>query len=648
MEDREPPDLLRLLARTLLYLGLLALVLRTAWISDDARISFRTILNFVHGFGLRYNPIERVQTFTHPLWVLVCSAGRWLTGELHLTVLAISLVCSLGAFAILERVVGRRGAWGWIACLALLGSKAWLDYTTSALENPLSYLLVAACFAVAAESDRCPRLRLGGVTALAALVFVNRMDLVLVVAPLVLWSAWELGSPRRAAAPLLVGSLPALAWLGFSLLYYGVPFPNTAYAKLQTGIPRSEYLAQGLLYYLESLDRDPITLLVLATSLVAGIRFGRGPDRALGTGIGAYLAYTLWIGGDFMSGRFFSVPLLATALLIARFPPVPGPAAAGVAVLVVALGLLSRGANLRSDSTYLEHHREHRWPPHLIVDERAYYWDETRLLDRKRSGFRQPAWPDAPARELRPSDFKVDLTTAAGQPGLEAGPYAHQVDYFGLLDPLVARIPMRPNPAWRIGHIERFIPEGYVETLKSGVNRIVDQGLAEYWDKLRIVTRDPVFDRRRLRTVLALNLGMFEHHLKRSGPKEDAAKVPGLGETRVALETLSIPKPSGSPWDAPGNAVFPSRLLVLLESRRTGARVLDVSLDNNDLYSLEFRDGSRIVAALEAECEVLAGGGLRRQRIELPEPATEMGFDRILIRPIWGDGKYSVGHLLLE
>src|SRR5690349_17717566 len=47
------------------------LVLRTAWVGDDAFISLRTVDNFLHGYGLRWNVAERVQSFTHPLWFVL-------------------------------------------------------------------------------------------------------------------------------------------------------------------------------------------------------------------------------------------------------------------------------------------------------------------------------------------------------------------------------------------------------------------------------------------------------------------------------------------------------------------------------------------------------------------------------------------------
>ena len=62
-------------------------VLRTAWIHDDAYITYRTVDNFVNGYGLRWNPAERVQTYTHPLWMFVVSAAYAVTHEMFFTVI---------------------------------------------------------------------------------------------------------------------------------------------------------------------------------------------------------------------------------------------------------------------------------------------------------------------------------------------------------------------------------------------------------------------------------------------------------------------------------------------------------------------------------------------------------------------------------
>ena len=51
------------------------LVIRTSWVGDDAVITFRSLENFLHGYGPVFNIGERVQTFTHPLWFLLQAAA---------------------------------------------------------------------------------------------------------------------------------------------------------------------------------------------------------------------------------------------------------------------------------------------------------------------------------------------------------------------------------------------------------------------------------------------------------------------------------------------------------------------------------------------------------------------------------------------
>ena len=55
----------RLIVVALLAMFVVVLI-RTAWLSDDSFINFRTIDNFLHGYGLRWNVAERVQSFTDP------------------------------------------------------------------------------------------------------------------------------------------------------------------------------------------------------------------------------------------------------------------------------------------------------------------------------------------------------------------------------------------------------------------------------------------------------------------------------------------------------------------------------------------------------------------------------------------------------
>ena len=152
--------------------------LANAWTGDDAQITFRTVWNFVHGYGLTHNPDERVQAYTHPLWMLVLSAAHFVTREFFFTVTIVSWAFCVATGVILLR---RARSVGTVALMVvwLISSKALIDYTSSGLEYPLSYFLLALFYARYLErpvdlpvSSRDLRF----FTIVAALGFVNRVD----------------------------------------------------------------------------------------------------------------------------------------------------------------------------------------------------------------------------------------------------------------------------------------------------------------------------------------------------------------------------------------------------------------------------------------------------------------------------------------
>ena len=100
--------------------------LANAWIGDDAYITFRVVDNFLNGYGLTFNPDERVQAYTHPLWMLVLSAAYAVTSDLFYTTLAISYVFCALALATVFRSLN--SVWREHSFLGmLLTSKAFVD-----------------------------------------------------------------------------------------------------------------------------------------------------------------------------------------------------------------------------------------------------------------------------------------------------------------------------------------------------------------------------------------------------------------------------------------------------------------------------------------------------------------------------------------
>ena len=129
----------------LLLLGmvLIATVLRLAWIGDDAYITFRVVDNLANGFGARWNVHERVQPYTHPLWMGLISAVYLATGEPYFTAIALSVLLTGATAWLLAARIARTYEAAMIGLGVLLFSKAFTDFSTSGVENPLAHLLLA-------------------------------------------------------------------------------------------------------------------------------------------------------------------------------------------------------------------------------------------------------------------------------------------------------------------------------------------------------------------------------------------------------------------------------------------------------------------------------------------------------------------------
>ena len=488
------------------HLALLAVVLavliRTAWMSDDAEITLRCVMNFIHGYGPNFNIDERVQAFTHPLWFILISAFTLLLGNVFAATFALSILLSLVAWWLLTTRLATSFWPGILAGTTLLLSKAFVDYSTSGLENPLSHFILLLGLILGfrqLESSR-DRRSLTNCLGLLALIYLCRPDLVLLVLPfslLLLFRSY--GSVRETLEVIAVASAPELVWTFFSLFYYGAPFPNTAYAKLGAGIDAAESTRQGLVYLFESFSRDPITLSITALGILLALRQAAG-SRAIAAGIVLYLVYVVSIGGDFMTGRFLTVPLLAAAVILAR-TPMSNLETAVVAVVILGLGAISLPATILSGAKYSDQVMYQSG----INDERGFMFPTRGLITTNRNFFAQPQWSDVD--RIKTVNAQCGLLGAAA---LSAGPGAHFIDSCALADPLLARMPMKCDSDWRIGHFERDIPVGYEQSLLKNQNLLANPATRDYWQVIREATRGPLLSLERLRAIVRLNLGLLK------------------------------------------------------------------------------------------------------------------------------------------
>lgn len=501
---------------TIFLIAALAVVLiRTAWVCDDAYISMRTVDNFVHGHGLVYNLGERVQSFTHPLWLFLITLPYLFTQNAYFTLVVSSMILSLAVAVVLVARIAQSQPAAVLGITVILFSKAFIDFSSSGLENPLSHLLLVLFASVYFAMGNFPK-KLFVLALIAALGAVNRLDTILITLPALLdtcvriWFSAK-GQRKRALRNLLLGFSPLMAWLIFSVLYYGFFFPNTAYAKLNTGIPRGFLLRQGLAYYLSSFDLDPLTLLVIIAGLGLAV-FSRSRQKiALAFGIGLYLAYILSIGGDFMNGRFLTVPFLAAVVILTSYEGFSEWRSLLVPLgLVVLIGLGSPFPPPFSRADYGQADRHTIIDERGVSDERAYYYPTTGLLTYcLECRLPNHEWvTDGLAAKDEPGLVKI--RRAIGFFGYYAGPAKYVVDRYALLDPLLARLPIPDVTHWRIGHFKRVPPRGYQETLVSGSNQIGNPALRAYNDQLMIITRGDIFDPERLRVIWMMNTGQFD------------------------------------------------------------------------------------------------------------------------------------------
>ena len=507
-------------------------VIRTAWLSDDALITLRSALNISHGWGPGYNATETVQAYTHPLWFLLWVwigswTNQWVLGVFALSVGFVSL--AVGILVWRAQSIARL-----VVVLALLLlSNSFIDFTTSGLENPLAFASVAVLFALlvgpAEYSSGWYRPVLIGLT--AAAVVLTRFDLVVLIAvPVLVW-LWTIRRDLRqlgfAAGAFLV---PTVVWLGWTWFTYSTVLPNTFAAKTNAEIPRAEFVVQGLRYLWVSFENDPVTLIGLTIGIALGLVIGPRMLRAWALGALVYVGYVVWVGGDFMGGRFLAVPFFVTLLVLAASPvqlttsseehrslaPIGG-AVAIVAVLLVGLSF----AGIRT--TAFQNPQEQRWEVDQnfnagIVDARGSSVSNDRdlkgLVDNLSLAFLAPDfvpigdgtglnrplrdldkttknWPVSDGEFTLPSEVGV-FCGFLGTIGIVTGPTTHLIDDCALTDRFLAQRPFTPAEpfAWKPGHFYRGIPDGYVEAVATGdpskVRNMADSfRLRELWEQIR-------------------------------------------------------------------------------------------------------------------------------------------------------------------
>jgi len=435
----------------------------------------------------------------------------------------------------------------------------------------------------------------------------------------------------RSMRPAAWGVALFAGWECFSLIYFGFPLPNTAYAKIGGSIPRADLVVQGLVYALDSIALDPLTLTTIAAAVVLTLTGRSRRDWPLALGITVAVAYVIAVAGDFMSGRFFAAPFVCAVMLLVRREEWGSEPVLATSVILLALvaAVSSHESSLLTDGR-LRHDFTDR---DGIVDERRVYYPFTGLMSVERQGGRLTHPWAQHGRDVLAHGDRVSAYPADGFFGFTLGPTVYALDPFALGDALLAHLPAMAD--WRPGHFGRRFPEGYEATLASGVNQIAEPSIHELYDRLQNVTRGPIWSWRRFREIWRFNTGGNATLIGQSS----------YGVRHVRASELAQRKPEGSSSTAP-DAIRIREGGVTVDFRDAVHGPVEISLDGNDDYRVIFSRDGRDVASHLIRARWPNTDGSRGLAIYQLDAAAAGRFDQIRVYAYSGSAAYTLGHVI--
>ena len=500
------------LISALILILILFTILNAAWIGDDAQITFRQVWNLISGLGITFNYAERVQAFTHPLWFWVLSFVGYITQELFLTTIIVSTIFSMLSVILLMKIEfneARNNRTLISPVILLIFSWAFCDYTTSGLENSLSFLLTGILIYILSQNQWEQKLR--EIFLILSMLVLNRIDYSVLFLPIVAYLVWNCRNLKLLFHAIWPGALLMLAWFIFATIYFGSPFPNTYYAKLNAGFPTEEVLLRGWIYFLAMGD-DLASLFIMLSALVLTLISRNTFLMCLSLGQFLYCLYILQAGGDFMLGRYFailvyisigqiiiSLTLLKNVKLITKNLIV-----IGLFATLLVIGIFDRypfrshidGDTRRPDLGTLD-------PITHIADERSFYHYIFGLFSDSRN-----TWPRIVDQK---DQFPTDYRTGCGIMGGNAleDPNIFIIDLCGLTDPFISKLPAIQVDSWRIGHHFRKMPINYGEFKLGRIESLDDPNLTKLAKDIQLISSGKLTDINRLKAIWRLNTGFY-------------------------------------------------------------------------------------------------------------------------------------------
>ena len=325
----------RYIPHIIFFLSFAAVGLRI-WVAEDAYITFRAIENLYAGHGLVYNPGERVEVFSHPIWMMILVLIRGMGLPLHSASIVTGMVLILFSIGILIYGKNRDGKNIFpLSVLLLISISGFRDFATGGMEFSLLFLFLTVLYSTLHRYNLkdAPSFY----ATIFSLLYLTRPEMALIYVWYASFFLYELFISAnsniknfliKSLKPITQWAIPTLLWIGgyhlFRYMYYGDLFPNTYYAK--SGL--SSYYPQGIKYFIYSLIWAPGFIILLSFPFAVLFAVKKGILKISSSQIkffrdaaAPYLIvfYTIRLGGDFMAFRFFLPVMAMLALVLHNF-----------------------------------------------------------------------------------------------------------------------------------------------------------------------------------------------------------------------------------------------------------------------------------------------------------------------------------------
>lgn len=216
-------------------------VLYTHEVWEDFFITFRHTENLVRGFGLVYQPGERVHGFTSVLNTLIPAVPLLIFGTLDASLLVYRL-CSLaalllGLWVLWRNLAGRlQAGWGELLFGAILvaTSTKIIVFTMNGQEAGFLVGFLALALGTALRFDEPGAWRMMGLGWAGLLYTRPDSPLYIALVAVIAWSVYRGGTRAFFTDTARAGGLAAVCfapWFIFAWMYYGSPVPHTVIAK---------------------------------------------------------------------------------------------------------------------------------------------------------------------------------------------------------------------------------------------------------------------------------------------------------------------------------------------------------------------------------------------------------------------------------